>query len=274
MPRDPKNIWRVPAYLPYVQPPLTDEAVREAERKIGFKLPEEYLALLRIQNGGYIRYTLEDICQEKIRGIGPHYPSLTGSVWEDHDREYVSFELDGLVPIDGDGHWHLCLDYRKNKEHPTITHADFEGDDEWPVADSFADYLAMLKPDCNKTDFFIPNVEDFEALKGALSSQLGVEFEVPSTQGNGYPIHRARAGTKKDPEWIWLSPNLVQRGFIRESEGTREDLQEAFSGLTSRYPEIPDSSIVVDVTEGVRGKVMDACKRLNIDLRPLGEYFV
>ncbi|MEQ1935527.1 MAG: SMI1/KNR4 family protein, partial [Fimbriimonadaceae bacterium] len=33
-------------------PPLTDEMVAEAERLLGVKLPEAYLALLRIQNGG------------------------------------------------------------------------------------------------------------------------------------------------------------------------------------------------------------------------------
>ena len=52
------TIWQVPAYLPYLQPPLTDEAVAAAEKEIGYKLPSEYLNLLRRQNGGYIRVSL------------------------------------------------------------------------------------------------------------------------------------------------------------------------------------------------------------------------
>lgn len=39
----------------YNHPPLTDELVTEAERQLRVRLPEEYLALLRVQNGGYTR---------------------------------------------------------------------------------------------------------------------------------------------------------------------------------------------------------------------------
>jgi hypothetical protein len=105
------TIWRVPAYLPYLQPPLTDEAVAAAEKAIGFELPAEYLHLLRKQNGGYIRYSLPENVHNTIAGIGPHFPSLTEFDW-DQCQESVSFPLRGLVPFDGDGHWHLCLDYR------------------------------------------------------------------------------------------------------------------------------------------------------------------
>lgn len=55
-----KNIWKVPKYLPYVQPILTDEILESAERKIGFKLPIELIEILKIQNGGYVRYKLPE----------------------------------------------------------------------------------------------------------------------------------------------------------------------------------------------------------------------
>ena len=56
-----EKIWRVPAYLPYLQPALTEEAILAAENSIGFKLPTAYLELLREQNGGYIRYSLPEM---------------------------------------------------------------------------------------------------------------------------------------------------------------------------------------------------------------------
>jgi len=70
----PKTIWRVPVYLPYLQLDLTDEAISAAERKIGYTLPQSFIALLREQNGGYIRYSLEDLPHEQIYGIGSSFP--------------------------------------------------------------------------------------------------------------------------------------------------------------------------------------------------------
>ena len=64
------TIWQIPAYLPYLQPTLTNAAVAAAESQIGYKLPPEYLDLLRTQNGGYIRFSLPDKVHDTIAGIG------------------------------------------------------------------------------------------------------------------------------------------------------------------------------------------------------------
>src|SRR3974390_343838 len=120
MSASPATIWKVPVYLPYLQPPMTEEALADAERYVGHRLPNSYIALLRVQNGGYIRYTLPGSVHSQIRGIGPYYPSLTGFDWREA-QEYVSYELQGLIPFDGDGHWYLCLDYRRAQEHHVVT---------------------------------------------------------------------------------------------------------------------------------------------------------
>jgi hypothetical protein len=96
--------------------------------------------LLRAQNGGYIRYTLPDPDSVHtqiygIYGIGPHFPSLTGFDSDDC-RDYVSFELDGLIPFDGDGHWRLRLDYRGDRSIPAVTYVDVECDNEHEIATS------------------------------------------------------------------------------------------------------------------------------------------
>ena len=49
------DVWRVPAYLPYLQPPLTRAAVAAAEASLRVRLPQSYLSLLEVQNGGYVR---------------------------------------------------------------------------------------------------------------------------------------------------------------------------------------------------------------------------
>jgi hypothetical protein len=171
------TIWRVPAYLPYLQPPLTDETVALVENEIGYTLPGEYLNLLRKQNGGYIRYSLPENVHNTIAGIGPFFPSLSRLDWE-KSQEHVSYQLQGLVPFDGDGHWHLCLDYRKNQPVPAITLADIELNEETQIASSFADYLGMLRIRVDD-EYVLEAVSDIEEVKACLSVQLGAEFEPP-----------------------------------------------------------------------------------------------
>lgn len=266
----PQNIWRVPAYLPYLQPDLTEEAITEAELKLGVQLPESFLALLRAQNGGYIRYSLDELPHGQIYGIGPHFPSLTGFDWDD-DQDHIGFELQGLIPFDGDGHWHLCLDYRRDRAAPAVSYIDIECDKEEEIAPSFADYLKLLKVDVDDRDFVLPALESVDDLLAALSSETGVTFEPPDSWAHGYPQHRAQ-GPSGDLQCIWISPNLVQRGFVREGDSRYEELRNRLPGEALRYPGLPDSSYILTVTEGLRRQVLRACGVRSIDIRPLAEY--
>ena len=105
---------------------------------------------------------------DSIAGIGPHFPSLTQFDW-DECQEYVSFPLQGLVPFYGDGHWHLCLDYRQTSGNPSVTHVEIECDRESRIADSFADYLTTLRIDVGD-DYVVEEVSDIEAVKSALEA--------------------------------------------------------------------------------------------------------
>jgi hypothetical protein len=266
----PETIWRVPAFLPYLQPPLTDAAVARAERQLGYQLPAEYLALLRAQNGGYIRFSLPDLPHDSIAGIGPHYPSLTGFDWDDC-QEHVSFPLPGLVPFDGDGHWHLCLDYRKDPANPVITYADVECDRQSAVADSFADYLARLRIK-SRDEYVLAGVADVEAVKAGLAAALGVTFDPPDTWAHGYPTHRARLGGKTSPQWVWISPNTVPRGFVRPDDPRYAELKDRLPGEADQYPGLPAESYLLSATDRVRSRVVGACVQSGLTIRPLREY--
>jgi len=264
------TIWQIPVYLPYLQPPLTDDAVAAAEKVIGRRLPSEYLDLLRKQNGGYIRFSLPEMGHDKIAGIGPNFPSLTGFDWDECQGQ-VSYPLRGLVPFDGDGHWHLCLDYRKDARVPAVTFANVECDSETPLADSFADYLAMLRPKVDD-EHVLQSVPDLERLKADLSRRLAAAFDSLDDYTAGYPIERARLGDDRNPQWLWISPNTVRRGFIRPDESGYSVLKDLLPGLGDRFPGLPAGSYILSATDGVRDRVLDACGATGLTIRPLRDY--
>jgi len=266
------TIWQVPAYLPYIQPPLTDAAVDSAERKIGYKLPTECLNLLKNQNGGYIRYSLPQMVHNSIAGIGPHFPSLTGFDW-DESQEYVSFSLNGLIPFDGDGHWHRCLDYRQQSDAPAVTYLDIECDQESPIATSFVDYLGKIRIGVGE-EYVVEGLTEIENLKSELAATLGIAFEPPNSDAHGYPMHRGRLGTGKNTQWVWISPNTTSRGFIRPNHARYAELKDLLPGLASRFPEAPADGYILSMTDSVRGMVVDACVHSGRIIRPLRQYLI
>lgn len=238
--RNLENIWAVPKYLPYVQPKLTKEILQDAEQRIGFKLPKEYIALLEIQNGGYIRYTLKDSMHTQISGIGSYFPSLTDFDWLEEHKDYLSFETSGLFPFDGDGHWNICLDYRKNKLEPEITYIDTESDFEEKIAENFKEYLQLL----------IIETEDIAIIETSstivdtvtqIATHANIEFEVPGYDAHGYSIYQA----KFEGECIFISPNKVPLGFIRKGEERYEELKHIMDEKGVQYPEIDENYLLL-----------------------------
>jgi SMI1 / KNR4 family (SUKH-1) len=283
MPASPQTIWQMPAYLPGIQPPLTDSIVRDAERALGVTLPGEYLALLRVQNGGYIRYGLPKTPHSTITGIGPFLPTLTDFSW-DYAREQVSFELDGLVPFDGDGHWLLCLDYRScslrstgqlAKElvqtGPRVTYIDIESDSESIVASSFAEYLSMLRLKVSDEEYVFVPTADLAGAVRALGASLGVNFGEPDTWAHGYPLYCASLGLADDPEYLWVHPNRVPKGYAREEDARFTELQNSSRGDALLYEDLPSQALLLQATDGAKQWLLTAARAAGLELRPLTE---
>ncbi|MDX9971586.1 MAG: SMI1/KNR4 family protein [FCB group bacterium] len=148
----------------YDHPPLTDEMVRMAEERLRVRLPEEYLALLRIQNGGYTRgfvyptsqpttWASDHVPLDDLAGIvhtSLHYTPLNVL-----STEYLTEEW-GLPPhlvlLSGDGHWWIALDYRKGPV-PSVAWLDTEREQDLQIAPNFAVFLNGLLPQSS----FIPD---------------------------------------------------------------------------------------------------------------------
>jgi cell wall assembly regulator SMI1 len=265
-----RTIWKVPAYLPYLQPPLSTEDIAAAEQHFGVKLPEEYIALLRQQNGGYIRASLSDdnIPHSMIWGIGPHFPNIA-QYREQLDPEsaeagaWVPLSADRLVPFDGDGHWYLCLDYRDGSI-PTVTFVDVELEEERSVASSFTAFLVALKPSGPKACVGVTEAVSLEQLSAALANVMKVKFELQGDDWNGYPVARANLGTTSSPAWAWVTPNSVPRGFVRREDRRYAELVGQLPGFDFRVPEHPEVIHFLDYSEECAAQVLAAVAQLGI----------
>jgi hypothetical protein len=152
-----------------------------------------------------------------------------------------------------------------------VTYLDIECDRESPIAASFADYLGKLQIDVGE-EYVVEAVAEIENLKSELSAALGIAFYPPDTYARGYPTHRGRLGTEKNPQWVWLSPNTTSRGFVRPNDARYAQLKDLMPGLASRFPEAPTDGYILSATDAVRAEVVHACFQSGRVIRPLRKY--
>jgi hypothetical protein len=126
--------------------------------------------------------------------------------------------------------------------------------------------------DIDDRAFVIPSVDDIDAVTARISQILGVQFEPPDSWAHGYPERRASYGSSRDGEWIWISPNRVSRGFVREDDPRYAELRTMMPGEADRYPGLPPSSYIAVVTEGARSKLIAAFRKVGIELAPLRSF--
>lgn len=130
---DDSNYYTVPLEV-------TDEIIERAETKLGFKLPQFYLTLVRIKNGGTPIHTCfptstpnswadNHIAIDSIRGIGGEN-GIDSSSERDNDEEWGYPIHIGIVICDcpSAGHDAVMLDYSicGKQGEPRVIHVDVE----------------------------------------------------------------------------------------------------------------------------------------------------
>jgi hypothetical protein len=136
----------------FTGPPLTDAAVRKAEKRLGYKLPEAYLRLLRIRNGGSPRkpyFHIEGLAGwdtgyfqvDSLRGIGHKDWSIDTN---DMGDNYPDIGL-RICDTPSGGHDAVMLDYSEcgPKGEPRVVHAE-QGCDASEVTVLAPDFLAFV----------------------------------------------------------------------------------------------------------------------------------
>jgi hypothetical protein len=136
------------------RPPLDEETVRDAERRLDLKFPEDYVAAAAQCPGGHPqrnRFTYLDPVLGNVRSSLAMLLDLS----PDADEGVVSMtqlladELPGrVIPIGDDGGGdYVCLDFRSDGP-PTVAYFSHESepsDDVIPLASSFSAFLQMLE---------------------------------------------------------------------------------------------------------------------------------
>lgn len=133
--------------------PVSESTIQEAENTFNVKLPGEYIDILKIQNGGYIKFDShyspeptswsgDSINVEYIMGIGYDTGILdTPILIKEWDLP------DNIILICGDGHSWVAFDYRNQSKNPPVIYVDSEANQIIEIAPSFKVFLNNLYVD-------------------------------------------------------------------------------------------------------------------------------
>jgi hypothetical protein len=144
----------------YSGPPVSDEAVRAAEEKLGYRLPASYIALLHERNGGEPRrqcfpttflnsWAPDHIAISAILGVGQHAWGIDSGFGSRHLIREWGYPDIGVVICDtpSGGHDTVMLDYSASgpAEEPSVVYID---EDRVPrqLARSFSEFVEELRP--------------------------------------------------------------------------------------------------------------------------------
>jgi len=222
-----KVIWGEPNKH-VTEEPANSATIAGVEATLGVKLPEDYLTLIKLQNGGYFKWFNHcegaDWDASELWGIR----AVGDRDWEelkDHMAEEsidTPRDIDGLYPFAGNGHVHICFDYRniKNGAEPSVAFIDIECfDTDATVARTFREYIEKLDHQSPYIEYAIETSDDTpESIIGTLEEIFAVSFEDQCEHYNAktyracYP---SLSNWKNDLpfDWIWLRRCRSQSGF-------------------------------------------------------------
>lgn len=145
--------------------------LRTVEEKMQLKLPQDYVDLMKTRNGGSLARTIfklneEEVSVEYLLGIGKSENEGVLTTL------YMSEEWDlpkNIVLLSGDGHSWVFLDYRVDKDNPSVSYIDTEIDVDVVIASDFTDFINGLSsgPSIDEIEYVSENVysmKEFEKI--------------------------------------------------------------------------------------------------------------
>ncbi|MDJ1494554.1 SMI1/KNR4 family protein [Cytophagaceae bacterium DM2B3-1] len=192
----------------------TEEEIAQIESTIGFRFPDLYRNLMKLQNGGYLRkcaYPYEEGVRELFYNGAELNPIFDGSVesvfqglsefMDEEEIEELSqgeFNfMDRLIIVSNMyGHSYMCFDYGWQEEairsEPQVCFFDLEGEngfEEYLRVESFEKLVSKLVYyGYESTSFYVGiksslGIEEFVAL---LGQQWSIDFKTDTTNRYGW----------------------------------------------------------------------------------------
>lgn len=189
-----------------IQARYSESLLKWTEDSLGVRLPGSYISLVKKRNGGALRRNAFKVRKrrewysfDQIAGLDrKHVDAITS-------RTRVAREWqvpEGLIALDGDGHWWLCLDYRRcgPEGEPVLIHYDTDtlgsAEESFQVADSLDEFLAGL---VFGVEDFVFAIDDL----GFTGEQLHKALVALGCRGR-YPPGATKTDRKKAPrQWRW-----------------------------------------------------------------------
>ncbi len=140
---DLTNFWEADDY--FTSPDeITIEKIKEAENKLGYKLPKSYIELIKTKNGGSPQnccfltneptsWADNHIAITGIKGLGGTWGIDSNDLGNQHFIDEWGYPTIGIAICEcpSAGHDMVMLDYRKNGKdgEPEVVHVETESDE-------------------------------------------------------------------------------------------------------------------------------------------------
>jgi len=154
-----RDIWETHEESHYQ--PVTQEMIDHAQNYLGVKLPDEYIELIKIKNGGETKYKRFRTTHwnRYAEGWVPFYEMV--GIYNDPDDPlsiYIKKHMiaawslpNHIVLLDGECHYWVALDYREcgSTGNPSVVWIDVDNEKEFKFPNSFSEFIEGLVEEWN-----------------------------------------------------------------------------------------------------------------------------
>lgn len=184
---------------------FTEETLKEVEKQLGVKLPNSYIDLMKIHNGGYLAYS--SLHSAKVPDGVVEITQISGVDVSEGivESPYYIEEWDleeGLVIFSGDGNYWLAFDYRKDTaDEPSVVYMEDPDDGTVQVAKNFELFLKKLK---------LPAEDDFEEEEEVVYTEAQFEQLMRDGQDGDAMYESIQQFMEQPCDFTWYVDNVLQ----------------------------------------------------------------